>query len=247
MAHKTLVGGTAYAANGGRALVNGTGYGIKKGRTLVGGTGYDINFVSYDPVFANNDWAAIIEACQTRNIPSTWTVGSQKAMTINGKEYPIDIIGLGHDTYADGSGKAPITFQMHDCYDTKYTMNSTATNVGGWGSCAMRTTHLPAIMALMPSNVQSAIREVSKTTDSVVTADKLFLLSRSEIAATGYPYYKDTSLKAKTRNGTECAWWTRDPYSTKTTGFFGVLSGGSTTMVLDANNTNPAVSFAFCF
>ena len=44
MAHKTLVGGTAYDTKGGRCLVNGTGYSIKKGRTLVDGTGYDISF-----------------------------------------------------------------------------------------------------------------------------------------------------------------------------------------------------------
>ena len=44
MAHKALVGGTAYEIKGGRCLVNGTGYGIQKGRTLVDGTGYDIKF-----------------------------------------------------------------------------------------------------------------------------------------------------------------------------------------------------------
>lgn len=44
MAHKTLVGGTAYEIKGGKALVGGTAYDIKKGRTLVGGTGYDISF-----------------------------------------------------------------------------------------------------------------------------------------------------------------------------------------------------------
>ena len=44
MAHKTLVGGTAYNVTGGKSMVSGTTYSIKKGRTLVGGTGYDINF-----------------------------------------------------------------------------------------------------------------------------------------------------------------------------------------------------------
>ena len=44
MAHKTLIGGTAYNIVGGRSLINGTGYNIKKGRTLVNGTGYNINF-----------------------------------------------------------------------------------------------------------------------------------------------------------------------------------------------------------
>lgn len=44
MAHKTLIGGTAYKVSGGKILVNGTDYKISKGRTLVGGTGYNITF-----------------------------------------------------------------------------------------------------------------------------------------------------------------------------------------------------------
>lgn len=44
MAHKTLIGGTAYEISGGRTLVNGTGYSIDKGRTLVGGTAYEVGF-----------------------------------------------------------------------------------------------------------------------------------------------------------------------------------------------------------
>lgn len=44
MAHKTLIGGTAYEIDGGKTLVDGTAYNIDKGRTLIGGTGYDISF-----------------------------------------------------------------------------------------------------------------------------------------------------------------------------------------------------------
>lgn len=44
MAHKTLVGGTAYEITGGRTLVNGTGYSIDNGKTLVGGTAYEVGF-----------------------------------------------------------------------------------------------------------------------------------------------------------------------------------------------------------
>lgn len=44
MAHKTLIGGTAYEISGGRTLVGGTAYSISGGRTLVNGTGYDISF-----------------------------------------------------------------------------------------------------------------------------------------------------------------------------------------------------------
>lgn len=44
MAHKSLIGGTAYTIKGGRTLIGGTGYDLSKGRTLIGGTGYDISF-----------------------------------------------------------------------------------------------------------------------------------------------------------------------------------------------------------
>ena len=143
MAHKTLISGTAYSVTGGRELIGGTDYSIKKGRTLIGGAGYDITFAPpYDSVFANNTWKQIIEACHNNAVPDTWNVADQKPMTINGVDYQIDIIGKNHDTYTAG-GKAPLTFQLHDCYADKKDMNSSNTNSGGWTSCAMRSTHLP--------------------------------------------------------------------------------------------------------
>lgn len=44
MAHKTLIGGTAYEIDGGKTLIGGTVYEIDKGKTLVGGTGYNVMF-----------------------------------------------------------------------------------------------------------------------------------------------------------------------------------------------------------
>ena len=44
MAHKTLIGGTAYEIGGGKTLVNGTAYSIDKGKTLVDGTAYEVGF-----------------------------------------------------------------------------------------------------------------------------------------------------------------------------------------------------------
>ena len=46
MAHKTLIGGTAYEITGGNTIVNGTAYSIKNGKTLVNGTAYEVEFVS---------------------------------------------------------------------------------------------------------------------------------------------------------------------------------------------------------
>ena len=212
--------------------------------------------------FADNEWSTIIWACQTGNVPEEWTVGSQKAMTINGTNYQIDIIGKKHDDYADGSGKAPLTFQMHDCYGTKYAMNSSSTNSGGWTSCAMRSTHLPAILALMPTEVQNGIREVNKLTSAGsqsatinTTADKLFLLSEIEIfgsvsvsksgEGTQYDYYKAGNSKVKKFNGGAAGWWERSPRGSSSAHFCIVDSSG-VAGYYGAGIAN-GVAFAFCF
>ena len=83
--------------------------------------------VSYPKNFANATWAQIIDACHKNKVPATWVVGNSKTMLIDGTEYQIDIIGKNHDDYADGSGKAPLTFQLHDYYGVVYSMNSSHT------------------------------------------------------------------------------------------------------------------------
>ena len=263
MAHKTIINGTVHEVKGGKCLVNGTVYSIKKGRTLINGTGYDITFAPpYDPVFANNTWEQIIEACHNNAVPDTWKVADQKPMTINGVDYKIDIIGKNHDDYSDGSGKAPLTFQLHDSYGTQYAMNSSKTNSGGWTSCAMRSTHLPAILALMPTEVQNGIREVNKLTSAGsqsatinTTADKLFLLSEIEIfgsvsysksgEGTQYAYYKAGNSKVKNVSGSAKNWWERSPYARGTTGFCTVNSSGKARSNSASNSIG--VAFGFCF
>ncbi len=44
MAHKTLIGGTAYEISGGKTLISGTVYDITGGKTLIDGTAYEIGF-----------------------------------------------------------------------------------------------------------------------------------------------------------------------------------------------------------
>lgn len=261
MSHKTFVNGTGYEVKGGKCLVGGTSYDIKKGRTLVGGTGYDITFApTYDPVFANNTWEQIIAACHNKEVPDTWNVADQKPMTINGVDYQIDIIGKNHDTYTAG-GKAPLTFQLHDCYADTKQMNNSDTNRGGWTSCIMRSAHLPAILALMPTEVQNGIREVNKKTMSSssilpkTTADKLFLLSEIEIfgsvafshkgEGTQYDYYKAGNSKVKRRNGSDDDWWGRSPHDSGSTGFCYVTSNGRPDYY--GASEEMSVAFGFCF
>ena len=211
--------------------------------------------------FADNDWSAIIAACHSGSVPSTWVVGNSKTMTINGASYQVDIIGKNHDTYAAG-GTAPLTFQLHDCYADTQAMNSSNTNSGGWTSCAMRSTHLPAILALMPTEIQNGIREVNKLTSAGsqsatinTTADKLFLLSEVEIfgsttyseagEGTQYDYYKAGNSKVKKRNGSAARWWERSPFASYSAFFCVVNSSGSA----DFSGAGDAsgVAFGFCF
>lgn len=195
-------------------------------------------------------------------MPDTWVVGNQKTMTIDGVDYAIDIIGKYHDTYSDGSGTAPLTFQLHDCYSGFYVMNSSNTNASGWTSCAIRAERLPAILALMPGEAQAGIKEVNKLTSAGsqsstinTTADKLFLLSEIEIfggtsystpgEGTQYEYYKVGNSKVKHENGNTVIWWERSPVGVDTAAFCYVANGGY------ADNGGASgscsISFAFCF
>ena len=218
----------------------------------------------YDPVFENNEWADIIEACHANEVPDEWVADGTcyKDMDIGGTSYRIDIIGKNHDDLSDGTGKAPLTFQLHDCYATDYPMNSTNTNVGGWQNCAMRSTHLPAILNLMPAEVKAAIREVQKKSSAgsqsssiQTTNDKLFLLSEIEIFGSAtfsfagegkqYAYYQAGNSKVKNRSGSAYRWWERSPFSSNSSYFCRVGSGGAAGAITASNSLG--VAFCFCF
>lgn len=211
--------------------------------------------------FADNEWSEIIAACQSGNVPASWVVGNYKNMTINGKAYRIDIIGKNHDTYASG-GTAPLTFQMHDCYTETKQMNSSNTNSGGWQNSAMRTTHLPAILNMMPAEVKAAIRDVQKKSSAgnqsssiQTTNDKLFLLSEIEIfgsttysfAGEGkqYAYYQAGNSKVKNLSGSAYSWWERSPFSSNSASFCSVHSSGSAAAANASGSFG--VAFGFCF
>ena len=212
----------------------------------------------YEANFSDNTWEQIIAICQKKVVPSTWKIGDQKAMMIGSTDYLVDIIGINHDDYSDGSGKAPFTFQLHDCYGELKNMNSSRTNNGGWTSCVMRQTHLPAILSKMPTEVRNNIREVNKLTSAGnqsatinTTADKLFLLSEIEIfgsvshsksgEGTQYDYYKAGNSRAK--DGAD-SWWECGPNGNDSTHFCFVLRGNAS-----SSNANYAtgVAFGFCF
>ena len=216
---------------------------------------------SYEANFADNTWEQIIAICQKHVVPSTWKIGDQKAMMIGSTDYLVDIIGINHDDYSDGFGKAPFTFQLHDCYE-KNEMEGSNTNRNGWAGCAMRQTHLPAILGQLPLEVQNGIQNVNKLTSAgnksttiVTTADKLFFPSDVEVfgdvdsSAPGegkqYQYYKENGSKIKMLDGAESRWWTRSPSINGTTNFIFVSSAGTKGTI--RGGAALGVPFCFCF
>lgn len=218
--------------------------------------------VAFNPVFANNTWEQIIEACQKNKIPKTWNVGDSKMMTINGVDCQIDIIGKNHDTYATG-GTAPLTFQTHDTRGMSK-MSTSSSNAKGWDGCTVRTTSLPEQLTWMPSEVQSAIKEVNKITSAgnksstlETTADKLFLLSVMEVFGTSqysvagegdqYEYYAagNSTIKNFYSTGKADAWWLRSPYKNNSSNYCLVMSDGTANYRIATSDFR--YSFAFCF
>ena len=127
----------------------------------------------------------------------------------------------------------------------------------------MRKTHLPAILALMPAEVQTGIREVNKLTSAgntsatiETTADKLFLLSEVEVFGTNrfsyagegtrYAYYQAGNSATKNRNGSYQKWWTRSPYKSDGENFGTSAYQPAEPDTSGANNSN-GVAFGFCF
>ena len=219
---------------------------------------------SYNPVFSENEWADIIEACHANEVPDEWVADGTcyKDMLINGTNYRVDIIGKNHDDLADGTGKAPLTFQLHDCYATAYPMNPTNTNVGGWRDCQMRTQTMPALKALLPAEVQAGIRAVNKLTSAgnmsssiVTTSDELFLPTEVEVFGSAfsslsgegkqYDYYKAGNSQVKNLNGSANIWWECSPHASTSQSFCRVYSNGSASS--GTASYSRGVPFCFCF
>ena len=199
------------------------------------------------------------------------SIGDQVTLSLNGTNYAFDIIGFNHDTLTDtaaygketATGKAGITFQMHDLFETGYNMNSSNTNSGGWKGSAMRTSTMKTIKGYMPAAWQTAIKPVNKasglgggsSSGTETVSDSCFLLSEIEVfgsttysvsgEGTQYAYYKAGNSKVKNMTDNYAYhWWERSPYSGDGKSFCVVYMDGS---AIHSNPTmRPLVTFAFC-
>ena len=198
------------------------------------------------------------------------SVGDQVTLALNGTNYTFDVIGFNHDTLTTSTaygattktGKAGITFQMHDLFATTYVMNSSNTNSGGWKSSAMRTSTMATMKGYLPTAWQTAIKPVNKasgtgggsSSGTETVSDSCFLLAEIEIfgstsysvsgEGTQYAYYKAGNSKVKNKSGSASFWWERSPYSGYGDRFCRVYSSGAASNNSASNSYG--VAFGFC-
>ena len=198
------------------------------------------------------------------------SIGDQVTLSLNGANYAFDIIGFNHDTLTDANaygkatatGKAGITFQMHDLFETSYKMNSSNTNSGGWKNSIMRTSTMPIMKGYLPQAWQKAIKPVNKasglgggsSSGTETVSDSCFLLAEIEVfgstpysvsgEGTQYAYYKAGNSKVKNNVDNANHWWERSPYSGDGKSFCVVYMNGSA--VYSNPTMKPCVAFGFC-
>ena len=198
------------------------------------------------------------------------SVGDKVTLSLNGTNYAFDVIGFNHDTLTDTTaygastetGKAGMTFQMHNLFATTYKMNSSNTNSGGWKSSTMRTSTMATMKGYLPSAWQTAIKPVNKvsgtgggsSSGTETVSDSCFLLAEIEIfgsttysvsgEGTQYAYYKAGNSKVKNFDGYAYHWYERSPRSGDSNNFCIVTMSGIASFY---NPTlRPCVNFSFC-
>lgn len=112
-------------------------------------------------------WAEIAEIAKAGRAACVFNIGDEKTITLStGEKITLVILGFFHDTYYDSEydedTSYTITFGMKNCLATRYQMNASNTNVGGWESSKMRTSVMPTLLSQLPADLQSVIKSVYK-------------------------------------------------------------------------------------
>ena len=196
-----------------------------KAVTITDSYAVSLNFVY--PTLNKNTWETIKDISDAGQGANYWSVGDRKAVTLNGTVGHLTlsnyttyafIIGFNHNASLEGENR--IHFQLAktalsggtdvcfcDSYYTSpvsttgyFSMNSSATNSGGWASSQMRTnicgtslsSYSGTIIAVIPAALRAVLKSVTKYTDNTgnnstsasagtATKDYFFLLSEFEV------------------------------------------------------------------
>ena len=203
-------------------------------------TSYSLTLSFVSSTLNNNEWSVIKSVSDAGQGANYWSIGDRKAVTLNGKVGHLTlsnyttyafIIGFNHNASVEGANR--IHFQLAKTAlsggkdvalcDSKYnstvsttgyfSMNSSATNSGGWKSSQMRTkicgtslsSYSGTIIAVIPAALRAVLKSVTKYTNNTgettsasavtTTTDYFFLLSEFEVF--GSISYANTNEKSK--------------------------------------------------
>ncbi len=208
-------------------------------------------------------WDQVIASTKTGKY-KTFTVGDMKELDLGTEGIVhMQIVGIDVDDLADGSGKAPLTFISKELLATPHAVNSTNTNVNGWGESELRTYIKTSIKPLIPSNIATQIKDVKKWSyvkrppnKNAYTADDVWIPSYREVnlgedrETSGVIYdtmFLDDNTRRKMIVGTTTfkTWWLRTTTNNNDSYWGGVSNlGGLDT--LKASYTRAYIALGFC-
>lgn len=230
----------------------------------------DALFLLPIPSFAEATWEQIAQVSEAGTAQDYFSVGDEKTISLTtGEQVTLVILGFNHDDLTSG-GKAGITIGMKELLATKYRMNASNTNAGGWDESEMRTSTMATLLSQLPSDLQGVIKQVNKkataggaSTSITTSADKLWLFAEVEIDGTTsagyvdegeqYEYWKtvkdgtvadDRKKYLSNGSGSASGWWLRSPRLGYGDSFRCVLPSGSVGSSVASNSYG--VSFGFC-
>ena len=231
------------------------------------------------PSFNEAAWDFIKAATTSGKASSYWKVGDRKEVTLNGtvgiKTFSNTttycyILGFDHNTSIESNGEHTIhigfgaTALSGGAYiayvdssygsttsTSRFNMNTSDTNRGGWNSCQMKSTICPAFKNALPSDLKNNIRAVTKwqnngaSTSGQSSSNEIWLLSEMEIFGSAshsgytanqlqYDFYKGVgswSAPSKIKyNDTSTSraviWWERSARSSNSSHFCLVHTNG---------------------
>ena len=213
------------------------------------------------------DVAAMIDAAQTGTIDlqadGGWRVGDMRVIHLdawtggNSVSHAAEDLAIAISSFADyNECGCVMQFDFVDCCTGNQRMNSSNTTAGGYGATEMFTTTLPAMVAALPSWLQTRLKTfdvlASKggsdlSTIETVSGNKLALRSEIEIfgvtscskpgEGSQIDWYKIAGVRVKTSgfSGSAATWWERSANSSTT--FCYVSNGGS------ASHTGASIAY----
>lgn len=180
-----------------------------------------------------------------KDVTEYFAVGDTKEIELTTGEIVTAVIGaFHHNTITDSAKTAALAFTFKDCLATKYAINTSQTNVGGWKDSNFRNNIAPTILETFPSELVAIMKNVdvittagNKATTLVTTSDKIRLHSWKELGITNADYayvdggttydYYAAGNRIKQVNGGNQSYWTRTPATNLNTTFCFVNAAGA--------------------